>query len=183
MQSFGSRQALVDRMVGISTLDVNTYEDVERDQNATTQALTVVVLASIAAGIGTLNSDGLSGLLGGIIAAIIGWVVYSISVYLIGTRLLAEPATSANPGQLLRTLGFANAPRVLYVVGFIPLLGWIVVLVAGIWSVATSLYAIKHSLEMSFGRAIATGLLAIIPTAVVTWIIYGIFNISAPGGR
>lgn len=182
MQSFGS-QALVDRMVGISRFDVRTYEEVERDRNATIQALIVVLLASIAAGIGTLNSDGFSGLIVGIITGLVFWVVYSVSVYFIGTRLLPTSLTEADTGQLLRTLGYANAPRLLYVFGFIPILGAIVVAVAGIWSIVTSIIAIRQSLEMSTGRAIATGLIALIPAAIISAIIYWIFNISPPGSN
>jgi hypothetical protein len=181
MQRPGSL-SLVDRMMGVARLDVPIYEEIERDKNATTQAFLVVVIASVAAGIGTLNSDGLSGLIVGLLAAVISWVIYSVTVYLVGTRLLATSATEADSGQLLRTLGFANAPRVLYVFGFIPLLGWIVVVVAGIWSVVTSVIAIRQSLEMSTGRAIATGLVSLIPAGLITGLIYWIFNISAPGG-
>ena len=182
MQSFGS-QALVDRMVGVSRLDVNTYEEVERDQNATTQAFIVVLLASIAAGIGTLNSDGVSGLIYGIISGLVGWVVYSVSVYFIGTRFLPTSSTEADTGQLLRTLGFANAPRLLYVFGFIPVLGFIAVAVGGIWSIVTSIIAIRQSLEMSTGRAIATGLIALIPYVIITGLIFWIFGISPPGSN
>ena len=40
------------RVVGAATLNANVYEDVEGDPKATTQAVAVVFLASLAAGFG-----------------------------------------------------------------------------------------------------------------------------------
>jgi hypothetical protein len=178
MQGLGS-QALIDRMVGAARLNVNTYEEVERDTNATTQALAVVVLASIAVGIGAIREDGFSGLIGGIISGIIGWVVFAVVVYFVGTRLLAAPGTQADTGQLLRTLGFSNSPRILSVVGFIPVLGPIVAGIASIWALVASIVAIRQALEMSTGRAIATAVVAFIALIIVTLIIAAIFGTAA----
>src|SRR6185436_7523247 len=41
------------RLMGAATLDDVTYEDIEHDPRATMQALTVVILASVAVGIGS----------------------------------------------------------------------------------------------------------------------------------
>lgn len=180
MQSVGS-QELINRMIGAAKLDVATYEEVERDQNATTQALIVVALAGLAAGIGTLNSDGFRGLISGTIGGLIGWAAFSAVVYFFGTRLLGTPETEADIGQLLRTLGFANTPRILYVVGFIPVLGLIVVLIAGIWFIAASVIAIRQALEMSTLRAIATGIVAGIAMLLVFWVVALILDTSLPG--
>lgn len=180
MQNFNA-QLLFDRMMGAARLDVTTYEDVERDQNATVQALIVVALAAIAAGIGTLNSDGGTGFLAGLVGGVLGWAVYSVSAYVIGARLFPAQSTQADTGQLLRTLGFANTPRLLFAAGFIPFLGGLVSFVALIWWIVASVIALKQSLEMNTGRAIITGLLALIPFAIIMSIFFWIFGVSPPG--
>ena len=43
---------LVERMIGAARLDVKIYEEVEADTNATGQAMAVVVISSVAAGLG-----------------------------------------------------------------------------------------------------------------------------------
>jgi hypothetical protein len=172
--------SLVHRMMGAARLDQGTYEEIERDTNATSQAAIVVVIAAVASGIGALD-DGASGLIGGIIGGIIGWVVFAAAAYFVGTKLLATSSTEADLGQLLRTIGFAYAPTVLNVVGFIPVLGGIVAFIAAIWVLVTTIVALKHALEMGTGRAIVTAIIAAILSAIALGIVYAIFDISTPG--
>ena len=100
--------SFIERMLGAAKLDVHTYEEVEADTGATAQALAVVVLSSIALGIGSIQAGG--GLLGGALAALVGWVVWASLVYLIGTKLLPEPQTHSDVGELLLTTGFSASP-------------------------------------------------------------------------
>jgi len=172
--------SLVDRMMGAARLDAATYESVERDTNATTQAAIVVVLAAVASGIGALG-DGASGLIGGIVGGILGWVVFAAAAYIVGTKLLKTSSTEADLGQLLRTIGFAYTPTILTVVGFVPVLGWIVGLIAGIWVIVTTVVALRHALEMSTLRAIVTAIISAILAGLALGIVYAIFDISTPG--
>ena len=48
-----------DRMIGAAKLDIGIYEEVEADKTAMGQAMGVVVLSSLAAGIGTIGRGGL----------------------------------------------------------------------------------------------------------------------------
>lgn len=180
MQGAGSQQ-LINRMIGAARLDVATYEEVENDQTATTQALIVVALAAVAAGIGSLRENGIAGLIGGTISGIIGWAVFSFFIYIVGTRLLNTAQTQANTGQVMRTLGFAYSIQILAVVGFIPVLGPIIAFVAAIWFIVASVVAIKQALEMSTGRAIVTAIIAGIAMFIVIAIIAAIFGIGALG--
>jgi hypothetical protein len=180
MQSFNS-QSLIDRMVGVARLDSHTFEEIERDRGANVEALIVVTLASIAAGIGTLNSDGITGLIAGLIGGVLGWIVYSIAAYFVADRLFPSEGTQTDPGELLRTLGYANTPRLLFVVGFIPFLGGAVSLVAFLWWITASILALRQSLEMTTSRAVIVGLIALIPFAIVMLIYYWLFGISPPG--
>lgn len=172
--------SLVDRMVGAARLDSATYEEVERDTSATTQAAIVVGLAAIASGIGALG-DGGTGLIAGIVAGLLGWVVLAGVAYFVGTKVLAAAGTEADIGQLLRTLGFARTPHLLNVVGFIPVLGWIALLVAWIWGIVTMIVALKHALEMSTGRAIVTAIISAIISGIFIGIVFAIFDVSTPG--
>ncbi|MFM8724116.1 MAG: hypothetical protein ACKON9_03225, partial [Planctomycetaceae bacterium] len=60
-----------------------------------------------------------------IIAAIIGWVVFSLVAYVVGRGFLKGPDTRITIGQALRMVGFAQTPKLLGALGFIPLFGWI----------------------------------------------------------
>src|ERR687887_64220 len=68
-------------------------------------------------------------LLAGVVGAVVGWAVVTGFVYLVGTRLFGGTATW---GEVLRTVGFANAPGVLNILGFIPVLGGLVRFVVAI---------------------------------------------------
>jgi hypothetical protein len=99
-------------MIGAAKLDVHVYEEVETDTSATSQAMGVVLLATLAGGIGSvgLGTGGFGSFITGAIAALIGWVSWAFVTYIIGTRLLPEPQTRADVGELMRTLGFAQSP-------------------------------------------------------------------------
>ena len=144
----------VQRMVGAAKLSSSAYEDVEADKGAMGQALAVVVLSSVAAGIGA--GAGVRGLVVGTLSSLIGWVVWAFLIYLIGARWLAEPGTQSDTGELLRTIGFATAPGLLRVVGVIPILTSIVFTITAVWMLATMVVAVRQALDYtSTWRAIA----------------------------
>jgi hypothetical protein len=151
---------LGERMWRAAILDTNDYEEVEADRNATPQALLVVVIAAIANIIGlVIGGGGEGGVLTGLVSAVVGWVVWSLVAYAIGTGLFGGTAT---PGELLRTLGFAQSPRILNLFSFIPIVGGIIRLVVFFWLLVAGIVAIRQALDFSTGRAIAT--------AIVGWI-------------
>ncbi|MBI4253860.1 MAG: hypothetical protein HY616_02200, partial [Candidatus Rokubacteria bacterium] len=106
------------RALRAARLDAQLFEEVEADPRATVQAGGVVVLAAVAAGVGS-GARGLGEILLGTVAALVSWFVWAYLAYWIGTRLLPEPATRANHGELLRAVGFASAPGMLRVLGVI----------------------------------------------------------------
>jgi len=152
-------RSIWDRMKGAAMLDVATYEEVEHDESLTMQAATVVLLAAVARGIGGFNDGGngvIVGIIVGIIAALFGWVVWAGITYLIGDKLLKGTATW---GELLRTLGYAQAPAVLLVFGFLPVVGGLLAVVVGIWLLVTGIVAIRQALDFDTGKAILTAFL------------------------
>lgn len=139
--------SFVQRMLGAAKLDAATFEEVEADGTAVPQALGVVVLAAIAAGIGAIAYGGMQMMIVGVLASIIGWAIWAALIWLLGTKLLPEPQTRANWGEVARTTGFAQSPGLLRVFGFIPVLGPIIVFVASIWSVVAMVIAVRQALD------------------------------------
>ena len=154
----------LDRMLRAAKLDVNLYEEVEADTGAMRQAIGVVVLSSIAAGIGSIATGGLGGILMGTIAALIGWYVWAFLTYYIGTKFLPEPQTRADLGELLRTIGFSSSPGLIRVLGIIPGLGGVVFIVASIWMLVAMVIAVRQALDYK-------STLRAVGVVVICWII------------
>ncbi len=148
----------VQRMVGAARLDARVYEEVEADRGATGQALGVVVLSAVAAGLGA--GAGVGGLIGFSLASLVSWVVWAWLIWLIGARLMPEADTRADVGELLRTLGFAAAPGIVRVLGVLPFFGRLAFVVAALWMLVTMVVAVRQALDYrSTGRAIVVCLL------------------------
>lgn len=136
------------RIIRAAKLDVNLYEEVEADKGAMGQAMGVVVLSSVAAGIGIIAwGGGFGEILMGTISALIRWYVWAYITYLIGTKLLPEPQTKADPGELLRTIGFSSSPGLIRVLGIIPGLGLLVFPIASIWMLIAMVIAVRQALD------------------------------------
>lgn len=175
MQQTGN--IVVDRSIGVTKLDVPTYEAIEHDPLATKQAAIVVGAVAIAAAIGGLG-DGANGFIAGLIGAFIVWLVSAGLAYFLGTNLFGTPTTNTTFEAVLRTVGYAQVPGIVAVVGFIPFLGPVVGLVGGIWTVVTSVIAIRQSLNIATDRAIITGLVATIATVLIMVILSLIFGVG-----
>ena len=143
--------SFTERMIGAAKLDVHVYEEVEADTYATNQATGVVLLASLAGGIGSVGvgAGGLTSFIIGGIAALIGWVTWAFVTYIIGTRLLPEPQTRADVGELMRTLGFAQSPGLLRIFGSLPGVGPLVVSLTQIWLLVAMVIAVRQALDYS----------------------------------
>lgn len=152
---------MIDRMIRASLLEVDLYEEVEHDLDATTQAFQVVIMVAVASGLGAAlaalfqgNAGGMiGGLIFGVIAAVVGWLVWSFLTFWIGTKVFGGTATY---GELLRTIGFAQSPGVLRVFSFVPLLGGLLVLMAVLWTLIAGVIAVRQALDLDTGKAIIT---------------------------
>jgi hypothetical protein len=162
MNTMASR-SMTDRMMGAARLDVSVYEEVEADSTATGQAAGVVAIVALCSAIGGIGG-GAQGVFSGLIAALVGWAIWAGVTYLIGDKVLGGTATW---GELLRTLGFAQAPGVLFALGVIPLIGGLIKIVVGLWILVTGIVAIRQALDFGTGRAIATAILGFIPYVIV----------------
>ena len=122
--------------------------------------MAVVVISSVAAGLGMISQVGIKGIFVGAVTALIGWYIWAYLTYFIGTKLLPEPQTKADYGELLRTIGFSSAPGFIRVLGIIPVLGGIVFFVASVWMLVAMVIAVRQALDYS-GTLRAVGVCAI----------------------
>lgn len=170
---------LVDRMVRASKLDVNLYEEVEADKGAMGQAVAVVFISSVAAGIGSIGFFGIRGLIFGTIGALIGWVIWAFLAYIIGTKLLPEPQTKSDMSEMMRTIGFAASPGVIRILAFIPFIGPILSFIAGIWMLVAMVIAVRQALDyQSTWRAIGVCIIGFIIYFVIFALIFSIVGVE-----
>ncbi len=169
---------LTERMIKAAKLDMHLYEEVENDESATGQAVTVVVLASLAAGIGAVGSVGWGGILLGTIFALVGWFVWAYLTYLIGSKFLPEPQTQANLGQLLRTIGFSSSPGVIRVLGIVPGLSQLVFVVASIWMLVAMIIAVRQALDYhSTWRAVGVCAIGWVIQSLILLLLFSLFGL------
>ena len=164
----------IEHIIGTAQLEVQVFKEVKADTTATGQAMTVVLLSSLAEGIGALTLGGFRPLVIGAVIALIGWFVWAFIVYLVGTRLLPEPETGSDIAQVLRTTGFAAAPGVLRVLSLVPFLRvWIAIAVT-IWMFLAMLIAVRQALDYnSFERAVGVCLIGWVAHMVIMRILGG----------
>lgn len=136
-----------ERIIGAAKLDPNTFEEVERDQSAMGQAVGVIVLAAVSGGIGNIWYGGITGIIFSAFAALMGYALWSVVVWLVGTKVMPDPATKADFPETFRVIGFAAAPGLLGFITIIPLLGWLLMFVIWLWTIAAMVVAVKAALD------------------------------------
>ena len=148
-------------------IDADLYEEVEKDKNATIQAALVVVISSLAAGVGAINL-GASNFLLAPIMSLISWYVWAYIIYFVGVKLFPEKNTKSNHGELLRTIGFSSAPGIIRVFGFTPDLMTVTFIGSAFWMLACMVVGVRSALDYkSLGRAFGV--------VIVAWLIQAVF--------
>jgi hypothetical protein len=172
------RTTFLGRIVG-AALRTATYEEVEADRGATAQAIGVVVLSGLAAGVGARGIGGgqPSDVLFFAALALATWAVWAMLTYQLGARIMPEPQTRADVGELLRTLGFASAPGLVRVLGIVPELTRAVFVVAAVWMLLAMIVAVRQALDYRTTRhavvVCVVGWLLAIVFAVVIGSLFG----------
>jgi len=158
----------VQRMIGAARLDAAIYEEIESDRGATGQAFLVVLFASAAAGVGAIENHAASGILWHTIHGLILWYVWAYITYWIGTRLLPSAETSADHGELLRTIGFSSAPGLLRALGLITPIAGEVFVICTLWMLVAMVIAVRQALDYeSTWRAIGVCAIGWVVPAVI----------------
>jgi len=165
---------LTDRMIRAARLEVALYEEVEADTSALQQAMMVVIASSVAAGIGAVATGGVIGIVKGTLGALLGWYVWAFITYFVGTRVLPQPQTRADTGELLRTIGFSSSPGVLRIFGFIPVLGPVIALVASLWMLVAMVIAVRQTLDY-------TSTLRAVGVCIIGWFVMALIMIVVGG--
>jgi hypothetical protein len=167
------------RLIGAAALDTAIYEEVEADRTATGQALVVVLLSSLAAGIGArgLGGGSLQSVVFISILALMAWAAWALVTFEIGARLMPEPQTRSDVGELLRTIGFASTPGLLRVLAVITPIAIPVFALSAVWMLATMVVAVRQALDYHHTtRAIAVCVLGwalAVSIAVVLGLFFG----------
>jgi Yip1-like protein len=162
MPSDTPTNGFVMRLIGAISLDAAIYEEVEADRGGTGQALIVVVLASLATGIGARGfaQVTIESILSFSALALVGWATWALLTFEIGYRLMPAPQTRADVGQMLRTTGFASTPALFRVFGIMPGATIPVFAATMVWSLVAMVVAVRQALDYtSTGRAVAVCIL------------------------
>ncbi|MGB3308078.1 MAG: hypothetical protein WBA63_17970 [Thermomicrobiales bacterium] len=162
-QTIGTSR-IVERAIGIARFSQPYYRDVAGDPGATLEAALVVVVVAAATGLGGITA-GFGGFFAGVVWAVIRWLLFTAAAWFLA-REFFKTQPEGTIGGLSRVLGYAQAPGLLAIVGFIPLLGWSLAAVGNIWLVLTVVVALRYVLKLSFGQSFLT--------AIGAWIAAGI---------
>jgi hypothetical protein len=171
--------SFLQRLIGAVSLDVAIYEEVEADRGATVQALVVVVLSSLSAGIGArgLGGSGAANIVFITLLALMAWAAWALVTLQIGGRLLPEPQTKVDLGELLRTTGFAAAPGILRLFGVLPGVTIPAFALCAVWMLAAMIVAVRQALDYtSTARAVVVcviGWALAIGLAILVGVLFG----------
>ena len=170
------KKSFLNRVYRAIKIDPDLYEEVEHDKSATFQAASVVVLSSLAAGIGAIHL-GASNFLLGPLLSLASWYFWAFLIYIVGTKLFPDKNTKSNHGELLRTIGFSSAPGLIRVFGFTPELMTITFIGAGIWMLVAMIIAVRQALDYeSTWRAIGVVVIGFLVQGILLVMILRIFG-------
>jgi hypothetical protein len=133
------KKNFLNRIYRAIKIDPELYEEVEHDKSATMQAASVVVLSSLAAGVGAIHLGASNFLLGPLIS-LASWYFWAFLIYIVGT-------TKSDHGELLRTIGFSSAPGLIRVFGFTPELMTVTFIGSSFWMLACMVVGVRQALD------------------------------------
>ncbi len=157
----------INRIYRAIKIDIDLYEEVEKDKSATLQAGIVVVLSSLAAGVGALQL-GVSNFILAPILSLISWYVWAYIIYFVVVKIFGEKNTKSNHGELLRAIGFSSAPGLIRVFGITQDLMTVTFIGSAFWMLACMVVAVKSALDYE-------SLLKSFGVVVVAWLFQAFF--------
>ena len=170
------RSNFLNRIYRAIKIDPDLYEEVEHDKSATLQAASVVVLSSLAAGVGAIHL-GASNFLMGPFVSLASWYFWAFLIYIVGTKLFPDKQTKSNHGELLRTIGFSSAPGLIRVFAFTPELMTATFIGSSFWMLACMVVGVRQALDYkSLWKAFGVVVACMFIHAVLLYIILIIFR-------
>ena len=163
----------LNRFLRAAKLDVTLFQEIIEDPKTFNQALIIVFIYSMTSAWGTFGRTGAIGNNIGMITTLLGWYVWGFSTYMVGARILPEAGTEPDRKTILRVTGFACAPGIVRVLGFIQGFGLIVVFIALAWMVAAATVGVKLALNYeSTMRALGVCVIGMIISIVFQLIMF-----------
>lgn len=147
---------MVDRILRAIRLDSSVYREIAEDQNAMSEAAIIVVIVAVLSAFGRAIGSGsffLTLLLTLITAILVNWILWAVLTYFVGTAFFKGKTTIP---EMMRVLGYANAPNLLGVFGFIPCVGWLIALLGAVLAFIAGFLAVREAMDFDTGSAIIT---------------------------
>lgn len=142
------RGQLLNRLVGVLRFDTSTLDDIKNDKDATGAAVGIVILVATT---GWFAAGAPIPTLPGYILARSAWFMVGVfMVYALGTTIFQTGSGQATWGQIFRTLGFAQGPAAVQVLGVIHGMDSVVYIsifaVANLWRFGAMTASVRHVL-------------------------------------
>ena len=177
---------MIDRIVRAIRLDWTVFREIAQDREAMKEAAIIVLVVTFLAALGGTGGmliakvDAGTAILGFFVnwfvnGILIGWIGWAALTYLVGVMLFKG---QTDVQEMMRVLGYASAPRLLGLLGFIPCVGWIFVIAGWVLSLIAGILAIREAMEFETGNAIITVVISWIAALVIAMIINGIFGLG-----
>lgn len=156
----------LNRILRAAKLDITLYEEVVVDSDSLNQSIFIIILSSLAAGIGGIMTGGKLFFIFGTIIVLISWLLWAYLTFIISNKLLHTKETRVDWGDVLRTTGFTSTPGLIRILGIIPGLVGVVFLIAGIWMLIGMIIAIRQAFDLETPRAIRVSLIGWVIQAI-----------------
>jgi hypothetical protein len=172
-----------DRIMGVVKLQEPVYAEIKRDASALNQAVLVVLLSAIAtnAWVAIFAPNGLVRALGGVVLAFVAWLLFGTLAWWLGTRWFAPRWAPPDLRQMLTLTGFATAPAVLNILGFVPVIGWLILMVASIWSLLTAYTAVRIGLAADERNGLVATFIAYLANALLFALAANVLGVGRGG--
>ena len=91
-----------------------------------------------------------------LITMLLGWVLWALIVYLLGSKFLGGKAVFH---QLLRVIGLCYGPGVLFILVQVPNVGFVLTPLAGLWVLVAAVVGVKEAQQTDWIAAVLSTLL------------------------
>ena len=177
---------MIKRITRAIMLDREFYKEAEADTSLNQEALTIVIIVSVIGGIGAFISSLMAQSFGRAIVALLvtsglgvaNYYIWAYVTHFIGTNMFKG---DADPGELLRVLGYASAPRLLALLGFIPCVGWLISLAGGIWALVAGFFGVQEALDLDTTETLVTVVLGWLAILIITAIVTSLIGVGSAG--
>jgi len=177
---------VIKRIMRAVMLDREFFKEAEADTSLNQEALVIVVIVSVVSGIGAFLSSVMAQSFGRAILALLvttglgvaNYYIWAYVTHFIGTNMFKG---EADPGELLRVLGYASAPRLLELLRFIPCVGWLISLAGGIWALVVGFFGVQEALDLDTTETLVTVVLGWFAILIITAIVSSVIGIGTAG--